>query len=102
MLLREAFFLNAVNYRISKNEDSPSLAFFATAVTAGAIQCTDICNIHCPFLLSYVCCGPVYGIIDSQAFLNLLLYGNPKFKETDNRIALEASIAYIKATNRLN
>ena len=40
--------------------------------------------------------------IDSQAILNLLLYGNSKFKETNNRIVLEASIAYIKATNRLN
>ena len=40
--------------------------------------------------------------IDSQALLNLLLYGSPKFKETDNRIVLEASIAYIEATNRLN
>ena len=40
--------------------------------------------------------------IDPQALLNLLLYGSPKFKVTENRIVLEASIAYIKATNRLN
>ena len=40
--------------------------------------------------------------IDSQALLNLLLYGSPKFNEIDNRIVLEESIAYIKATGRLN
>ena len=40
--------------------------------------------------------------IDSQALLDLLLYGSPKFNEIDNRIVLEASIAYIKATHRLN
>ena len=39
--------------------------------------------------------------IDSQALLNLILYGSPTLKETDNRILLEASIAYVKATNRL-
>ena len=39
--------------------------------------------------------------IDSQALLNLILYGSPTLNETDNRILLEASIAYIKATNRL-
>ena len=37
----------------------------------------------------------------SQALLNLILYGSPTLNETDNRILLEASIAYIKATNRL-
>ena len=40
--------------------------------------------------------------IDSQALLNLLLYGSPKFNKIDNRIVLEASIAYIQATGRLN
>ena len=40
--------------------------------------------------------------IDSQALLNLLLYDSPKFNEIDYRIVLEASIAYIKATGRLN
>ena len=40
--------------------------------------------------------------IDSQALLNLLLYGSSTFNKTDNRIPVEASIAYIKARNRLN
>ena len=40
--------------------------------------------------------------IDPQALLNLPLYGSPTLNESDNRTILEASIAYIKATNRLN
>ena len=39
--------------------------------------------------------------IDSQALLNLILYGSPTLNKTDNPILLEASIAYIRATNRL-
>ena len=37
--------------------------------------------------------------IDSKPLLNLLLYGSPKSNETDNRMILEAAIAYIKATD---
>ena len=40
--------------------------------------------------------------IGPQALINLLLYGSPTFNESDNRTILKASIAYIKATNRLN
>ena len=67
--------------------------------------------LHCPLFVPM--CNDLLGQlshlprldlsnIDSQALLNLLLYGSPKFKVTENRIVLEASIAYIKATNRLN
>ena len=39
--------------------------------------------------------------IDPQALLYLLLYSSPTFNESKNRVILEASIEYIKATNRL-
>ena len=39
--------------------------------------------------------------IDPQALLYLLLYGSPTFNESENRRILEASIEYIRATNRL-
>ena len=42
------------------------------------------------------------GKIEPQALLYLLLYGSPTFNESENRRILEASIAYIKATNWLN
>ena len=39
--------------------------------------------------------------IDPQALLYLLLYGSPTFNESENQRILEASIEYIRATNRL-
>ena len=39
--------------------------------------------------------------IDPQALLYLLLYGSPTFNESENRRILEASMEYIRATNRL-
>ena len=66
--------------------------------------------LHCPFfapmrnhLLGRLSHLPEMDLsnIDSQALLNLILYGSPTLNETDNRILLEASIAYIKAMNRL-
>ena len=35
--------------------------------------------------------------IDSQALLNLLLYGSPKFNEIDNRVVLEASTFHVSS-----
>ena len=67
--------------------------------------------LHCPLFdtMRYDLLGQLaylpkldLGNIDLQALLYLLLYGSPTFNENENRRILEASIAYIKATNRLN
>ena len=67
--------------------------------------------LHCPLFnpMRYDLLGQLsylpkldLGNIDLQALLYILLYGSPTFGESENRRILEASIAYIKATNRLN
>ena len=67
--------------------------------------------LHCPLFdpMRYDLLGQLsylpkldLGNIDLQALLYILLYGCPTFDESENRRILEASIAYIKATNRLN
>ena len=67
--------------------------------------------LHCPFfyLICYDLIGqllylpkPDLGNIDPQALLYQLLYGSPMLNESENPRSLEASIAYIKATNRPN
>ena len=40
--------------------------------------------------------------LDSETLCNLLLYGSPYMNMIDNRIIIEATIEYIKKTNRLN
>ena len=67
--------------------------------------------LHCPLfipisndLLGQLSCLPEMDLnnINPKALLNLLLSGSPTLKESDNRIIIEASIAYIKATKRFN
>ena len=67
--------------------------------------------LHCPLFdpMRYDLFGQLsylpkldLGKIEPQALLYLLLYGSPTLNESENRRILEASIAYIKATNRLN
>ena len=67
--------------------------------------------LHCPLfipmrndLLGQLSYLPELNLsnIGPQTLLNLLLYGSQTFNESDNRIILKASIAYIKSTNRLN
>ena len=41
------------------------------------------------------------SLLDSQALCNLMLYGNPDLTLIENRMIIEATIKYIKATNRL-
>jgi len=67
--------------------------------------------LHCPMFdpMRYHLLGQLsylpkldLGKIEPQALLYLPLYGSPTFNERDYRRILEASIAYIKGTNRLN
>ena len=64
--------------------------------------------LHCPLfdLMRYDLLGQLsylpkldLGNIDLQDLLYILLYGSPASNESENRRILEASIAYIKATN---
>ena len=66
--------------------------------------------LHCPLfdvvrndLLGQLSCLPELDLsnINPQALLYLILYGSPALNESENQRILEASIAYIKATNRL-
>ena len=66
--------------------------------------------LHCPLfdvfrndLLGQLSCLPELDLsnINPQALSYLILYGSPTLNESVNRRILEASIAYIKATNRL-
>ena len=54
-------------------------------------------------LLGQLSCLPELNLsnINPQALSYLILYGSPTLNESVNRRILEASIAYIKATNRL-
>ena len=67
--------------------------------------------LHCPLfdvfrndLLGQLSCLPELDLsnINPQALSYLILYGSPTLNESVNRRILEASIAYIKATNHRN
>ena len=105
MLRLEFNVLNEHKFRLNFQRVSPMCAYNT------GLEDNEHFFLHCPLFvpmpndllgqLSYLSELDLSNI-DPKALLNLLLYCNPTFNESDNRIILKASIAYIKATNRLN